>query len=362
MPPKYPCITVWPPLPLSYFTTILVIIMTPFIVVGNFLICLAVAKDPFKNLRTPFMYFIVNAAVSDFLMGTVTMPAVTYVHILEITRSKTEFTKNLSTGHIPFYILSSASIFSVAALSLERYVCVVHPFVYRQKLNFKKCFCISGLIWILSIGLALLYIKVGHRIYHMIYLHYSVAMILGVLIFTYVRIHQKVKESRRKVSDVTISLTPTQIHTISQDKSRRLSNNNNFIRQRKQDVVHLALKATVARLQAFTRLLLSILTLYSVLYMPVLALSYIGEFCLEWNCDTRHVLRDFVYILVAATSAINPFMCTLRLRPFREAIKAILCKKPDNDVFQIGRSQNYVSEARDVNLRRLRSNTQETIT
>ena len=318
MPPNYPCETVWPPMPLSYFTTIMGIILTTLIVVGNFLICLAVVKDPLKTLRTPFMYFIVNAAVSDFLVGIVAMPTTTYMHILEI-KSKLEFSNTANIGHITFFALSSASIFSVATLSLERYMCVVHPFVYRQKLNFKRCFCVSTLIWTLSIGLAMLYVKVGHRIYFMIYAHYSVAMIIGVLIFTYVRIYQRLYIS------VATLIRMTQIHKSTQwnQNTHQVRDSSRCHRNLKRPPVYSHQIKAVSKLRAFTRLLLSILIVYTILYLPVLVLAYIGEFCLDWNCDLRHILRDFVHILLAATSAVNPFMCTLRLRPFREAIKIV---------------------------------------
>ena len=311
MAPTYPCETAWPPMALSYFTATVGIILMTFVVVGNFLICLAVVKDPLKTLRTPFMYFMVNAAVSDFLVGIIAMPSVTIALIFEIKRSKSEYSQNVSIVRVIFYALSSASNFSVAVLSIERYICVVHPFVYRQKLNFKKCVIISALIWILSIGLAMLYIKVGHRVYHMIYVHYSVAVILGVVVFTYIRIYRRVDLPSRQVNNLQVSKTP--------------SNMNVLYGQHPQKIITLnsGQNKAVTRLRVFVRLLLTILVLYMILYLPVLVLSYNAEFGLDWKCDIRHVLRDVVYILLTATSAINPFMCTLRLRPFRKAIRAI---------------------------------------
>ena len=59
----YPCETDWPSMLLSYFTAIIGTILMTFVVVRNFLICLAVVKDPLRTLSTPLMFFMVNAAL-----------------------------------------------------------------------------------------------------------------------------------------------------------------------------------------------------------------------------------------------------------------------------------------------------------
>jgi len=56
-----------------------------FAIVGNSLIIVLVIKDPLNKLRSPFNYFLVNLAVSDLIIGVVTMPISFYVHYEDIT-------------------------------------------------------------------------------------------------------------------------------------------------------------------------------------------------------------------------------------------------------------------------------------
>ena len=45
-----------------------------------------------------------------------------------------------------------ASVLTIAALALERYSAVSHPFLYRQYFSVKLAVVMSIVIWILAIG------------------------------------------------------------------------------------------------------------------------------------------------------------------------------------------------------------------
>lgn len=75
------CKAVAPPLELSITTSVITILLTIITVPGNLFICVAMARDPNKELRTSFNYLLLNIAVSDLIIGTVTDPLVVYFHI-----------------------------------------------------------------------------------------------------------------------------------------------------------------------------------------------------------------------------------------------------------------------------------------
>jgi hypothetical protein len=54
----------------------------------NHLVILAVAKDPYKNIRTPFNYLMRNLALADLIVGTVTDPMSIYNHWKEGINAK----------------------------------------------------------------------------------------------------------------------------------------------------------------------------------------------------------------------------------------------------------------------------------
>uniref|UniRef100_A0A6I8PEE6 Neuropeptide FF receptor 1 n=1 Tax=Ornithorhynchus anatinus TaxID=9258 RepID=A0A6I8PEE6_ORNAN len=114
--------------------------------VGNTLVCFIVVKN--RQMRTVTNMFILNLAVSDLLVGIFCMP--------------TTLVDNLITGW-PFDNVMckmsglvqgmsvSASVFTLVAIAVERFRCIVHPF--RQKLTPKEALVTIVVIWALALAI-----------------------------------------------------------------------------------------------------------------------------------------------------------------------------------------------------------------
>ncbi|XP_071467815.1 neuropeptide FF receptor 1 [Marmota flaviventris] len=112
--------------------------------VGNALVCFIVLKN--RHMRTVTNMFILNLAVSDLLVGIFCMP--------------TTLVDNLITGW-PFDNATckmsglvqgmsvSASVFTLVAIAVERFRCIVHPF--REKLTLRKALVTIVVIWALAL-------------------------------------------------------------------------------------------------------------------------------------------------------------------------------------------------------------------
>ncbi|KAM6347423.1 neuropeptide FF receptor 1 [Alca torda] len=112
--------------------------------IGNILVCFIVVKN--RQMRTVTNMFILNLAISDLLVGIFCMP--------------TTLVDNLITGW-PFDnamckmsglvqgMSVSASVFTLVAIAVERFRCIVHPF--RQKLTLKKALVTIAIIWVLAL-------------------------------------------------------------------------------------------------------------------------------------------------------------------------------------------------------------------
>ncbi|KAF5927926.1 hypothetical protein HPG69_009292 [Diceros bicornis minor] len=112
--------------------------------VGNALVCFIVLKN--RHMRTVTNMFILNLAVSDLLVGIFCMP--------------TTLVDNLITGW-PFDNATckmsglvqgmsvSASVFTLVAIAVERFRCIVHPF--REKLTLRKALVTIAVIWALAL-------------------------------------------------------------------------------------------------------------------------------------------------------------------------------------------------------------------
>ena len=68
------CKDVWAPFGLSITTAVIVSLLTIVTAPGNLLICIAILKDPNKELKTAFNYLLLNVAISDLIIGAITDP------------------------------------------------------------------------------------------------------------------------------------------------------------------------------------------------------------------------------------------------------------------------------------------------
>ncbi|KAL6096602.1 npffr2 [Pungitius sinensis] len=111
--------------------------------VGNGVVCFLVLRS--KNMRTVTNLFILNLAISDLLVGIFCMP--------------TTLVDNIITGW-PFGSLVcklsgmvqgisvSASVFTLVAIAVDRFRCIVYPF--KQKLTIATSKLIIVVIWVLA--------------------------------------------------------------------------------------------------------------------------------------------------------------------------------------------------------------------
>ncbi|CAH1111132.1 unnamed protein product [Psylliodes chrysocephalus] len=128
---------------------------------GNTLVIVSVIRKP--AMRTPRNMFIVNLAVADLLLCTITMP-LTLMEIL---------TKYFPLGNSLFIckligILQATSTYvstiSITAIALDRYQVIVYP--TRESLQLCGAALILLLIWMVAIMLALPLFIVRHLIHH----------------------------------------------------------------------------------------------------------------------------------------------------------------------------------------------------
>ncbi|XP_070706757.1 neuropeptide FF receptor 2-like [Pempheris klunzingeri] len=113
---------------------------------GNGVVCFIVLRS--KNMRTVTNLFILNLAISDLLVGIFCMP--------------TTLVDNIITGW-PFGsvlcklsgmvqgISVSASVFTLVAIAVDRFRCIVYPF--KQKLTIATSKLIIVIIWVLAVSI-----------------------------------------------------------------------------------------------------------------------------------------------------------------------------------------------------------------
>lgn len=284
------------PQTLSFITSAMSSLLMLITVPGNLLICLAVVKDPFKTLRSPFNLFLLNISAADLVVGLAVLPLSIAYHTLEgLGIMYSPLTKSL---HISFFISCSASVLGIAALSIDRYVCITTPMKYRLKLTSLQVKRASLIIWLISLACPFLYLYVDFIIYTFVFANGILLFTLLVLAFVNHKIHHSLQTHRK------------QLQTLADGEKLKMS-----LAQRDARV---------------TKTFLILLGSFLVLTLPALTFSYVLNFCSTCNCQTIHIVRDLQFITILFPSSVNPFIYALRLPNFRNAIRLICCKIVQN--------------------------------
>lgn len=181
------CINSTTPAILSFATAGITSLLCLITVPGNLLVVLAVFIDPNKELRSPFNYFVANLAMADLLVGIVTEPVALIYHIQEGIGLRDARSAEI---HMPFFISCTASIISLLALTLDRYVAITSPFKYRTRLNPGRAAILCGGVWIVSLGFPFLYFHVGYIPYAFLFANTAILLTFIVLLFAYIRIYK----------------------------------------------------------------------------------------------------------------------------------------------------------------------------
>ncbi|NXC56404.1 NPFF2 protein, partial [Aleadryas rufinucha] len=114
--------------------------------VGNGGVCFVILWS--KHMRTVTNLFILNLAVSDLLVGLFCMPTTLLDNIIagwpfgSLVCKMSGMVQGISV---------SASVFTLVAIAVDRFRCIVHPF--KQKLTVPTAVAVIAVIWILAVAI-----------------------------------------------------------------------------------------------------------------------------------------------------------------------------------------------------------------
>ena len=288
---------------ISYFTASLATVFCLVTVIGNVLVCLAIVRDPFRKMKTPFHYFLLSLSGTDLLVGLLLDPTVIYVHIREAhgTLNKGDISWAFQMLHMLYFILGTASVLTLAALAADRYVSVTSPVKYKTKITCKRAIVTSVVIWVAALGFSLLYFKVDFFLYSFIFANTAVLSTFFILLFT----HRSILRHLRKRSNYWRDRR-TDESTIS-EKRESAKKIRNIKKERK-----------------VAKALSSVLIAFLASFLPACVIIYLLNFCLSCNCLLVHWSRDIQGLIVSLNSAVNPYLYAWRLPHFRKAFLKLL--------------------------------------
>ena len=291
------CTGISAPIELSYITSTISILLALVTFPGNLMVCLAIVLDPYKELRTPFNYLLLSLATTDLIVGAFMDPLTAVFHYSEAKKLNLVSYEIL---HVPFFILTTASLLTLAALAIDRYIAVRFPHMYKTKLTAKRALIATAIIWTISIGMSVIYFELGFIPSLFIFANVAVISTFIVLVFVYSSIYKKLI-SQMKMFDK---------NKLPKDKTERKEKRNVLQAMRKDRKINQAL--------------VQILIAFAVCYTPACVMIYFLNMCSTCNCTLVHWFRDLQFVIVLLNSAINPYLYAFRLPQFRKAFQKLV--------------------------------------
>jgi len=260
------------------------------ITVANGFLCITIYRDPCRCLRTPSVIFIANLSVADLFMG-----------IVSFMRAAEQIYLYCGLGDILIlnmiqYFIGAVSILvavsTLMAMSYDRYIAVIKPFQYPQKINNKRAKVAIAIIWINALVMCVLPIADVKRENFLLAYCYSHFVIPSfILTAVYVKIYKMVARQRKELKDVRASLTA--------------------VNRRKQ-------------LERENRMVITFVLILFIFYCSFL--PYFIHVQILFFCSCRSSYAYNVYFLVtneflSVSCMVDPFMYALRLPRFKRSLR-----------------------------------------
>ena len=291
---EYPCIndTIAPSY-IAFISSSLSGVMSLVTITGNLLVVLAIFINPNKDLKSPFNYFVANLAICDLFVGFLVDPMSVVYHYSEGAAKK--FPANRVFLHIPYFISCTASVLSLAALTVDRFWAISFPISYRNKLNPKRAGFAAVGIWAFSICFSFIYFSTSYLTYTFVFAHTVIIATFLVMLLTYFKIFRHFKLKVKEWDSLN--------HTAKDSQAKRQ-----------------AMKWEEKVAKAF----LIMLAFFLACYLPSCICIYITNLCISCSCISIHWARDVHFLLILANSGVNPFVYAWRLDNFRKAFVKLL--------------------------------------
>lgn len=257
-------------------STVLCIITVP----GNLLTCIAIIKDPYKDLRTPFNYFVINLTAADLIVGCITAPGFIIYHTKEAMEGQKLHV--IWIFHLTYFTSLTASLLSLSALTVDRCLTITSPL--RRRLKQRHGYLTSVVIWGVSLIVPLIYFVVKLYVFLFIFANTQALVVFAILVVSHQRISKTMQDHVRHWD---------------------LIKNSDF-KQR-----------ALARERQVTRSFMMMLTLFCSAVFPSCIIAYVISFCTTCSCDVINTLRDVYFLLPMVISATNHLLYSMRMRNFR---------------------------------------------
>lgn len=258
------------------------LIFGSFITIGNASLFTTIYRDPCRCLRTPSVFLIANLSIADFFMGIIS-----YLRAGELTYMYCGL-GDLPILNITEHFIGAVSILvavsTLLAMSYDRYIAVIRPFEYPQKITNTRVKATNAIIWANALVMSVLPVadvKKENFLLAYCYSHFVIPSF--ILTAVYVKIHKVAALQRQELKDVRANLTEA-------NRRKYLERENKMVR---------------------TTLL--ILFVFYLSFLPYFINVHVLYFC---SCRSSYAYRVYHYVaneFLSMSSVVDPFMYAWRI-------------------------------------------------
>ncbi|XP_028664113.2 neuromedin-U receptor 2 [Erpetoichthys calabaricus] len=313
----------------SFFLPISLIYLVIFVtgVSGNLLTCAVIGKH--KKMRTPTNLYLFSLAVSDLLVLLFGMP-------LEIYEMWQNYPFPFGEGGcyfktFLFETVCFASVLNVTALSVERYIAVVHPLKTKYVMTNTHARKVISMVWIIALICA-----IPNTSLHGIY-------------YVYLPSFKKIEDSAtcsllkpRWIYNLVIQVTTvffyfipmTIISVLYLMISCRLNRERKFpvgkLGKNCSSKTSWKIHLETGRRRQINKMLCVVVVVFAICWAPFHIDRLLWSFITSWT-DFMHAVFQYVHVLSGVffylSSAVNPIIYNLLSTRFRERFKELMCRK-----------------------------------
>ncbi|KAJ7377132.1 hypothetical protein OS493_030727 [Desmophyllum pertusum] len=266
---------------------------------SNGLVIFLFVKDPKKCLRSsPTSLLVASLAWVDFLVGSALEPTDAY-YSLSIAFGNKPSVERKEVQSAAAYLLL-CSMFLLMLITFDRHTAVTRPIQYSHTITRKRVyFCVFSVCIYCALLIAVIR-QWGEEFRNEIFcVHVDVVVVITTVLFCRI-----VYSLRKQTSELRRLSMKRQLKRLS------VSSDDAFVVQ------------ASTRERKITLTLALMLVVFLVCTMPWFLMMQIFGYC--EICRKNWWVMKLLFILFQANCAFNPILCTLKMPPYRMALRCIL--------------------------------------
>ena len=186
-------------------------------VLGNILILVALRRV--SSLHPPSKLLFRCLATTDLCVGLIAEP-VTVVSWMSVAHAQWKLCRySLVSGVIVGYILSSVSLLTASAISVDRLLALLLGLRYRQVVTLRRTYVIVVIFWIMSAVASILYLL--NRLIPIWYGYILIPLCLVTSIASYTKIFLKLRQHQTEVQGHVQQEQPSQPVPLNMERYRK---------------------------------------------------------------------------------------------------------------------------------------------